>query len=67
MLEKENTNGKPFLDVWIDKNQQNLLYSIYCKPTFTGLGRSFFSHCNQEFKVSFLKTMVHRDFNICSN
>ena len=64
-IERENENKIPFLDVLIDK--ANKAYSIYRKPTFTGLGTSFFSHCHSKFKINAMKTMIHRAYNICSN
>ena len=64
-IEKENENKIPFLDVLIDK--ANKAFSIYRKPTFTGLGMSFFSHCQFKFKINNMKTMIHRAYSLCSS
>ena len=48
-------------------NKSNNTNNIYRKPTFTGLGTSFFSHCPLKFKINAIKTMIHRAYSICSN
>ena len=40
--------------------------SVYRKPTFTGLGSSFFSFCPMKFKTTSIQTLIVRAFRICS-
>ena len=42
-------------------------FSIYRKPTFSGLGSSFFSHCPKIFKLNAINTLIYRAYNLCSN
>ena len=64
-MENENNNTLPFLDVNI--NKANKSYSIYRKPTFSGLGISFFSHCPLKFKTNAISTLLFRAYNLTSN
>jgi hypothetical protein len=41
-METEQNNNLPFLDMTIQRNSNGFHSSIYRKPTFTGLGTSFF-------------------------
>ena len=40
--------------------------SVYRKPTFTGLGLSFFSFCPMTFKINGIKTLLFRANSVCS-
>ena len=60
-------NGKlPFLDLLLTKMNDSLLISLYRKPTFSGLGISFFSYCSYKFKINSIKTLIHRAYNLTS-
>ena len=41
--------------------------SVFRKPSFTGLGLSFFSFCPYIFKINPLKTLLHRAYHLSSN
>ena len=64
-IETESDNKLPFLDILINKSDKT--FSIYRKPTFSGLGTSFFSHCPRLFKLNAINTLVYRAYKICSN
>ena len=56
-----------FLDADIKENKNKFSASVYRKPTFSGLGISYFSFCSYRFKIDSITTLLHRAFNICSN
>ena len=64
-LDQESDNKMPFLDTIFDKTSTS--FSIYRKPTFSGLGTSFLSHCPKVFKLNAVKTLLFRAYSICSN
>ena len=66
-IEHENNQKLPFLDILIERASNKFNTSIYSKPTFTGLGSSFFSYTPKVFKYSAIKTLIFRAFHICSN
>ena len=66
-MEAEANNELPFLDVKISRNGDSLETSVYRKPTFTGLGLSYFSFCLFRFKVNAIKTLLSRAYCISSN
>ena len=66
-MEEEKENTLAFLDISIKRNNNKFETSIYRKPTFTGLGTSFFSFVSSQFKKSAIKTLIHRAYHICSN
>jgi len=66
-MECENNNSLPFLDVLITRVDNKFCTSVYRKPTFSGLGISFFSFCSSRFKINSIKTLLFRAYNICSN
>ena len=66
-IEHENNKQLPFLGILIDRASNKFNISIYRKPTFTGLGSSFFSYTPKVFKYSAIKTLIFRTFHICSN
>ena len=41
--------------------------SVYRKPTYTGLGLSWFSFCPDIYKVNSIKTLLNRAYSICSD
>lgn len=61
-------DGKlPFLDVCVDiNNGSNPSTSIYRKHTFTGVMLNYLSYNPLCYKISLVKTLIHRIFMICS-
>ena len=66
-MDPENNGKISFLDILVEKMHGGLSFSIYRKPTFSGLGISFFSHCSTKFKVNAIKTLLHRAYNLSSS
>ena len=66
-METEEDYSLSFLDVDIKRNKNKFSTSVYRKPTFSGLGISYFSFCSYRFKINSITTLLHRAFNICSN
>ena len=65
-LEVESNNHLPFLDIDVNRTHDALVTSVYRKPTFTGLGLSFFSSCSLRFKINAINTLLFRAYHICS-
>ena len=55
------------MDVLIERVNCKLSFSIFRKSTFSGLGTSFFSFCNFQFKINAVKTLLHRAFSLSSS
>ena len=56
-----------FLDVNIKRHNSNFIPSVYRKPSFSGLGTSYFRSCCKVFKMNGIRTLLHRAFNVCSS
>ena len=56
----------PFLDTLISRDNNSFISSVYRKPTFTGLGTSFFSFWEFRFKIESTFTLLHRAYSIAS-
>ena len=65
--EHELDNSLAFLDVKITRDENKFQTSVYRKPSFSGLGTSFFSYCCRNFKTNSIQTLLHRAYNICSS
>ena len=65
--EIENNNSLSFLDCKIFRNNGRYECSVYRKPSFSGLGTSFYSFSCIKFKINSIKTLFSRAYNICSN
>ena len=65
--ELEENNKLSFLDTLIFKCNNKFNSSVFRKPTFSGLGLSFFSFCSFKFKVNAIKTLIYRGFHVCSS
>ena len=65
-FEKECNRTLPFLDVLVEKNDHELVTSIYRKPTFTGQYLRWNSFCPMKRKTDLISTLVHRALVICS-
>ena len=64
--ELENDGRLPFLDCLVHRNNSKFDVSVYRKPTFSGLGSSFYSFCPFNFKLNSINTLLFRAYNICS-
>ena len=51
-LEQESEGRIPFLDIMIDRNSGRLDFSVFRKPTFTGIGINFLSECFTQYKIT---------------
>jgi len=66
-MESEQDGKLPFLDTIVFRENNRFQTAVFRKPTFTGLGTSFFSYCSQLFKINSLKTLLHRAYKVSSN
>ena len=66
-MEEESDGVLPFLDVRVARSGGRLMSSIYRKPTFTGLGTSYYSNIYVNFKLSSVCTLIHRAYHLCSS
>ena len=64
--ETESDGKLSFLDCTVQKCDM-FSTSFYRKPTFTGLGLSFFSYCPVQFKFNSINTLIHRAHRVCSS
>ena len=65
-FEKECNRTLPFLDVLVEKNDDEFVTSFYRKPTFTGQYIRWNSFCPMKRKTNLISTLVHRALVICS-
>ena len=65
--EIENNVCLSFLDLNVVRRNNRLQMSVFRKPTFTGLGLSFFSFIPQTVKRAIVYSAVTRAFRLCSN
>ena len=65
--EVEKDGCLPFLDIRIQRSGTNIDTSVYRKPSFTGLGTSFFSFIPFVIKSSIVKSAVFRAYMINSS
>ena len=56
-----------FLDCTVTKKDNKLVTSVYRKPTFSGLGISYYSFCASRFKIIAIKTLLCRAYNVSAN
>ena len=65
---KQINNSIAFLDVFISgTNNQNLVLQTYHKSTYTGLLLNFKSFTSFSYKISLIKCLIDRSFNIYNN
>ena len=69
-MEEEENNKINFLDCTLTKsengNTTSIIFNVFRKLTFTGLGMNFQSHTFFNFKINNIKTLLHRAFLITS-
>ena len=66
--EQEADGRLPYLDVMVEKGtDDNILTSIYRKPTFTGLYIPWDSFCATKYKTNTVRNLVQRAHRICSD
>ena len=65
-METERNNQISFLDVLVRKDYFNFNTTVIRKPTFFGLGVSYFSYCCRKFKLNSIKSLVSRAYGLCS-
>ena len=65
-METERNNSLPFLDLRIFRQNNKLVTTVYRKPTFSGLGTSFFSNIPFLYKLNSIRTLIHRAYNLSS-
>ena len=67
-VEKQNNHSIAFLDVFISRiNYQNVTLQTHYKSTYTGLLLNFKSFTSFSYKISLIKCLIDRSFNICNN
>ena len=55
------------IDCLVTKCDNKFHTSVFRKPTFTGLGTSFFSFCSFRFKLNAIRTLINRGYKVCSD
>ena len=63
-IEKGHDNKLAFLDVLAEYRNSKFHFSIYRKPTFTGLALNFYSYCPIKFKINAIKTLILRAYHL---
>ena len=64
---KSVSTSLPFLDVNVKRFGEQISTSVYRKPSFTGLGLSFFSFIPKVIKKAVIQSAIFRAFNLCSD
>ena len=65
-METESNGQLPFLDVLVRKEGGRLHTSVYRKPSFSGLGTSFFSFISRSLKFSAISSAIFRAYHVSS-
>ena len=66
-VEQESQGKLPFLDVLVRKEGGRLQTSVFRKPTFSGLGTSFFSFISRSLKFSSVSSALYRAYRLSSS
>ena len=66
-IEYELFDKIPFLDIWILKDFDKLSTAVYRKPTHSGVYIHYLSYVPFKHKVSLLKGLLYRAYNLCSD
>ena len=56
-----------FLDVTINRIDDQFSTSLYRKPTFTGLGLRFDSFTHRSYKINLISCLIHRAYKVSSS
>ena len=62
--EHEKDRCLPYMDVLVEKTDDDILTSVYRKPTFTGLYITWDSYCATKYKTNLVKNLVERAHRI---
>ena len=65
--EFEENDSFSFLDVKITRRNNQLVTSVFCKATFSGVFTNFKSFMPVAYKFGLVYTLLHRSFSICSS
>ena len=60
--EKEKIDQLPFLDILNVSSSNNLVTSVYRKPTYTRLLTNYNSFTSSDYKKGLIKTLINRSF-----
>jgi len=66
-MELTTENTLSFLRMVLRKDSQNIMTTVYVKPTNTGLLLYYDSHVDNRYKKSLIYTMLDRAFKLSSN
>ena len=66
-MEEESDEKLPFLDVQVRREGGRFHTSVFRKPTFSGMGTSFFSFISKPFKFSAISSAIYRAYHISSS
>jgi hypothetical protein len=65
--EDETDNKLAFLDVTINRRNDQFVTSVFRKRTFTGLSTNYFSNIFHQYKLSAIYALIFRAYHLCSN
>ena len=66
-FQKQQKKSNFFLDTLIKNNGENVSATIFRKKAIIGFCTNSLSFTQLSYKIVLAKTLVHRDFKICSN
>ena len=66
-FEGESVNKLSFLDLTVEKTNNEFATSIFRKKTFTGSGLNYFSDILMSYKISSITTLINRAFTLTSS
>ena len=66
-FEKEQNNFFNFLDVKVIRENNVFTYSVYRKPSFSGVYRHFDSYMPLNYRFSLVSAIILHSFIICSD
>ena len=64
-IEWEENNSLPFLDVTLHRNLSHFQFSIYRKPTHSGMFLHYFSYQHEHIKRGVLLSQLLRAYRLC--
>ena len=66
-MESEDESRLPFMDVLVQRQNGDLVRSVFRKPTFTGLYTMWDSFSPMHQKIALIRSLVSRAQKICSD